>query len=152
MVFGMGFGTNSTGIPALIGKGGLIISDNNNHSSIVAGARSSGAHIKVFQHNDAQNLEAVVRRAIIEGQPRTHRPWSKILIMVEGIYSMEGELCPLASIIAVKKKYNCYLYVDEAHSIGALGKQGGGICEQSGVDPTDVDVLMGTFTKSFGAV
>lgn len=152
MVFGMGFGTNSTGIPALIGKGGLIISDTNNHSSIVAGARSSGARVKVFKHNDAKNLEAVVRRAIIEGQPRTHRPWNKILIMVEGIYSMEGEMCPLASIVAVKKKYRCYLYVDEAHSIGALGKKGGGICEHAGVDPADVDVLMGTFTKSFGAV
>eukprot|EP00462_Mataza_sp_D1_P025134 CAMPEP_0175144046 /NCGR_PEP_ID=MMETSP0087-20121206/13868_1 /TAXON_ID=136419 /ORGANISM="Unknown Unknown, Strain D1" /LENGTH=471 /DNA_ID=CAMNT_0016428379 /DNA_START=82 /DNA_END=1497 /DNA_ORIENTATION=- len=152
MVFGMGFGTNSTGIPALIGKGGLIISDSNNHSSIVAGARSSGAHIKVFQHNDAANLEAVVRRAIVEGQPRTHRPWTKILIMIEGIYSMEGELSPLASIVAVKKKYGCYLYVDEAHSIGALGKTGQGICQHAGVDPADVDILMGTFTKSFGAV
>ena len=65
---------------------------------------------------------------------------------------MEGELSPLASIVAVKKKYGCYLYVDEAHSIGALGKTGQGICQHAGVDPADVDILMGTFTKSFGAV
>jgi len=152
MVFGMGFGTNSTGIPALIGKGGLIISDSNNHSSLVSGARSSGAKIMVFKHNDPEDLEAVVRRAIVSGQPRTHRPWNRILIVVEGIYSMEGEICPLQEIVRIKKKYKCYLYLDEAHSIGALGATGRGVCEHTGVDPNDVDILMGTFTKSFGAV
>lgn len=115
MIFGMGFGTNSTGVPALIGKGGLIISDSMNHSSIAIGARSSGAVIKVFKHNDMKHLEAVIRRAIIDGQPLTHRPWTKILIMVEGIYSMEGEMCHLPEVIAIKKKYNCYLYVDEGN-------------------------------------
>ena len=74
------------------------------------------------------------------------------MIAIEGIYSMEGEMCPLKEIIALKKKYKCYLYVDEAHSIGALGANGRGICEHLGVDPADVDILMGTFTKSFGAV
>jgi serine palmitoyltransferase len=152
MVYGMGFGTNSTGIPSLVGKGGLIISDANNHSSIVTGARSSGAAVLVFKHNDARDLERVVRRAIVAGQPRTHRPWTKIVVVVEGIYSMEGEICPLPEIVAVKKRYGCYLYVDEAHSIGALGAHGRGVCEQTGVDPADVDILMGTFTKSFGAV
>jgi serine palmitoyltransferase len=152
MVFGMGFGTNSTGIPSLIGKGGLLISDSNNHSSIVVGARTSGAAIKVFAHNDPEDLEAVLREAILEGQPRTHRPWKKIMIMVEGIYSMEGQMCPLAAIVALKKKYRCYLYVDEAHSIGAIGPTGRGICEHAKVNPADVDILMGTFTKSFGAV
>lgn len=152
LVFGMGFGTNSAGIPSLMGKGGLIISDSNNHSSIVSGARSSGATVKVFNHNDTNHLEAVIRKAIVEGQKRTHRPWKKILIIVEGIYSMEGEMCPLAEIVRLKKKYNCYLYVDEAHSIGAIGPTGRGICEHSRVDPADVDILMGTFTKSFGAV
>lgn len=153
ITFGMGFGTNSTGIPALIGgKGCLIISDANNHSSIVVGARTSGCVIKVFNHNDAEHLEVVIRKAIIEGQPRTHRPWKKILIMIEGVYSMEGEMCPLAEIVRVKKQYGCYLYCDEAHSIGALGAHGRGICEYKNVDPKDVDILMGTFTKSFGAV
>jgi len=92
-----------------------------------------------------------VRKAIIDGQPRTHRPWNKVLIVVEGIYSMEGEICKLAEIVEIKKKYNCYLYVDEAHSIGALGKTGRGVCEYWGVNPDDVDILMGTFTKSFSA-
>jgi len=152
MIFGMGFGTNSTGIPSLVGKGSLIISDQMNHSSIVVGARSSGAQIRVFAHNDMEDLEAVIRRAIIDGQPRTHRPWKKILVMVEGIYSMEGEMCPLADVVRIKNKYNCYLYVDEAHSIGAIGQTGRGICEHAKVNPADVDILMGTFTKSFGAV
>eukprot|EP00475_Leptophrys_vorax_P045658 TRINITY_DN9563_c0_g1_i1.p1 TRINITY_DN9563_c0_g1~~TRINITY_DN9563_c0_g1_i1.p1 ORF type:complete len:501 (-),score=113.30 TRINITY_DN9563_c0_g1_i1:66-1499(-) len=152
MIFGMGFGTNSTGIPTLIGKGGLIISDSLNHASIVIGARSSGAKIQVFKHGDVNDLEAVIRQAIVEGQPRSHRPWTKILIMVEGIYSMEGEICRLEKIVEIKKRYNCYLYVDEAHSIGAMGRTGRGVCEYRGVNPEDVDILMGTFTKSFGAV
>jgi serine palmitoyltransferase len=152
MVFGMGFGVNSTVLAALMGKGDLIISDAQNHASIVFGARSSGARIKVFKHNDTVSLEDVIRESIVEGQPRTHRPWKRIVVVVEGIYSMEGELCPLKEIVAIKNKYKCYLYLDEAHSIGALGQSGRGVCQQLGVDHREVDVLMGTFTKSFGAV
>ncbi|KNC48256.1 serine palmitoyltransferase 2, variant [Thecamonas trahens ATCC 50062] len=152
MIFGMGFATNSTVIPALCGKGSLVISDTLNHSSIVQGCRVSGAKIKTFRHNDPDDLEAVLRHAIAYGQPRTHRPWKKIIVIVEGIYSMEGEICRLAEIVAVKKKYKAYLYLDEAHSIGALGATGRGVCEHTGVSPDDVDILMGTFTKSFGGV
>eukprot|EP01087_Luapelamoeba_hula_P007610 TRINITY_DN1858_c0_g1_i1.p1 TRINITY_DN1858_c0_g1~~TRINITY_DN1858_c0_g1_i1.p1 ORF type:complete len:544 (-),score=60.95 TRINITY_DN1858_c0_g1_i1:56-1687(-) len=152
ITFSMGYATNSTSIPGLIGKGGLIISDQLNHASIIMGCRSSGAKIKTFLHNDPQDLEKVLRQSIVEGQPRTHRPWKKILIVVEGIYSMEGEICPLPEIIAIKKKYKAYLYVDEAHSIGALGNHARGVCDYWDVDPSDVDILMGTFTKSFGAV
>eukprot|EP00457_Paulinella_chromatophora_P003629 gb/GEZN01003637.1/.p1 GENE.gb/GEZN01003637.1/~~gb/GEZN01003637.1/.p1 ORF type:complete len:509 (-),score=84.28 gb/GEZN01003637.1/:507-2033(-) len=152
LVYGMGFGTNSTGIPALVHKGCLIISDELNHSSLVSGCRLSGATTRVFRHNDMEHLERVIRRAILDGQPRSHRPWKKIVIMVEGIYSMEGEISPLEKIVAVKKKYGCYLYLDEAHSIGALGDTGRGCCEKRGVDPADVEILMGTFTKSFGGV
>ena len=89
--------------------------------------------------------------AISQGQPRTHRPWKKILIVVEGLYSMEGSILKLREIVALKQKYKFYLYVDEAHSIGALGPRGRGICDLQGVDPADIDILMGTFTKSFGA-
>jgi len=153
LVIGMGFATNSTTIPAICGgKGTLIISDSLNHNSIVNGSRDSNAKVLVFKHNDTKDLEKLLRHAIAEGQPRTRRPWKKIVIIVEGIYSMEGEVCRLPEIIAVKKKYKAYLYVDEAHSIGALGKTGRGICEHWGVDPNDVDVLMGTFTKAFGSV
>jgi serine palmitoyltransferase len=73
------------------------------------------------------------------------------MIVVEGIYSMEGNICRLPEIVAIKKKYKAYLYVDEAHSIGALGKTGRGVCDYWGVDTADIDLLMGTFTKSFGS-
>lgn len=152
MIFGMGWGVNATAIPALVGKGSLIISDSINHNSIVTGARLSGAKIKTFHHDDMAGLERTVRESIISGQPRTHRPWAKILIIVEGVYSMEGEVCDLKSVVDIKKKYQCYLYLDEAHSIGAVGKTGRGVCEYAGVDPKEIDIMMGTFTKSFGAI
>jgi serine palmitoyltransferase len=151
-VFNMGYGTNSTVIPALMGAGSLVVSDSLNHASIVNGARGSGAVIRVFRHNNAEDLEKILREAIVDGQPRTRRPWTKILVMVEGVYSMEGEICDLKSIVNVAKKFKAYLYVDEAHSIGAVGKTGRGVCQHCGVDPDDVDILMGTFTKSFGGM
>ena len=78
IVFGMGYATNSVVIPAIVGKGCLIISDALNHASIVAGARASGAKVKVFRHNDVGHLDDVLRASISEGQPRTHRPWKKV--------------------------------------------------------------------------
>ncbi|CAK6951745.1 serine palmitoyltransferase 3 [Scomber scombrus] len=151
MTFGMGFATNSMNIPALVGKGCLILSDEVNHTSLILGARLSGATIRVFKHNNMHSLEKMLREAVCSGQPRTHRPWRKILIMVEGIYSMEGSVVRLPEIIALKKKYKAYLYLDEAHSIGAVGPTGRGVTELFDVNPADVDVMMGTFTKSFGA-
>lgn len=151
LVSSMGFATNSTTLPALVGKGCLIISDEYNHASLVFGARLSNATIRVFTHNDMTALESLLREVISQGQPRTHRPWKKILLVVEGLYSMEGNACHLPAIIELKKKYKFYLYVDEAHSIGALGSGGRGACDYFKVDPKDVDILMGTFTKSFGA-
>ncbi|XP_019954027.1 serine palmitoyltransferase 3 isoform X1 [Paralichthys olivaceus] len=151
MAFGMGFATNSMNIPALVGKGCLILSDELNHTSLILGARLSGATIRVYKHNNMHSLEKMLREAVCSGQPRTHRPWKKILIMVEGIYSMEGSVVRLPEIIALKKKYKAYLYLDEAHSIGAVGPSGRGVTEMFGVNPADVDVMMGTFTKSFGA-
>lgn len=150
--FNMGYMTNASTIPSIMGKGGLIVSDAFNHTSIVNGARASGATIRVFEHNDPDALDELLRTAIVEGQPRTHRPWKKILVMVEGIYSMEGDICRLKEIVAVAKKYKCFVYLDEAHSIGCLGKTGRGVTEYCGVDTADVDIMMGTFTKSFGAM
>lgn len=147
----MGFATNAVNIPALVDKKCLIMSDELNHVSLILGARLSGAHVKVFKHNQPKDLEQKLRNALIEGHPLTRRPYKKVLILVEGIYSMEGTILNLPEIISIKKKYKAYLYLDEAHSIGALGKNGRGICEYWGVNEADVDVLMGTFSKSFGA-
>lgn len=148
----MGFNTNATTIPALVGPGDLIVSDELNHTSIVNGARTSGAAIRCFRHNDSDHLDEILKEAIVLGQPRTRRPWRKIVVIVEGIYSMEGEYCDLRNVVRVSKKYGAYVYLDEAHSIGAMGSTGRGCCEYTGVDTKDVDILMGTFTKSFGGM
>ncbi|KAF2398758.1 PLP-dependent transferase [Trichodelitschia bisporula] len=151
MVFSMGYVTNAGAFPAIVGKGCLIISDELNHASIRFGARISGAVVTAFRHNNMKDLERVLRENIAEGQPRTHRPWKKILVAVEGLYSMEGTMCNLPALVELKKKYKFYLFVDEAHSVGALGAGGRGVCDYFGIDPAHIDILMGTLTKSFGA-
>ena len=147
VVVGMGFATNSTVIPAICGPGDLIVSDALNHNSIVEGARLSGAKIRAFKHNCVGDLELILQDAVAGKGAR----YNKILVIVEGIYSMEGELCCLPDIVRVCKMYGAYVWLDEAHSIGAVGPTGRGVCEELGVDPADVDIMMGTFTKSFGA-
>ena len=156
LVVGMGFATNSTIIPVIVdpagnGKGVLVLSDALNHASIVEGVRGSGCKVQPFLHNDMEHLEALLQHATEYGQP-SGRPWRKIIIMVEGIYSMEGVFCRLREIVALKKKYRAYLYLDEAHSIGAVGPRGRGVTDLLEVPTSDVDVMMGTFTKSFGSV
>jgi serine palmitoyltransferase len=133
----MGFATNSTTIPIIAKAGDLIISDELNHTSIVAGARASGATIRLFKHNDTTDLAKVIEDAIVMGKPRSRRPWGKIIVMVEGIYSMEGEYCALKGIVEVCKRFRVYLYLDEAHSVGAMGPTGRGCCEYCGVHPKD---------------
>lgn len=151
IVFGMGFATNSLNIPTLISPGCLVVSDEKNHASIILGLRLSGAVTKVFNHNSMKDLERVLRDSIATGQPKTGKPWKKILIIVEGVFSMEGSIVKLPEIVALKKKYKAYIYLDEAHSIGATGPSGRGVLDFYGVDPKDIDILMGTFTKSFGS-
>ncbi|CAK8698210.1 serine palmitoyltransferase 2-like [Clavelina lepadiformis] len=151
ITFGMGYATNSTNIPCLVNKGCLILSDGLNHASLVLGCRLSRATIRVFKHNDMEDLERKLSDGVVYGQPRTQRPWKKILIIVEGVYSMEGSIVNLPGVLALKKKYKAYLYLDEAHSIGALGDHGRGVTEYFGIHASEVDIMMGTFTKSFGA-
>jgi len=98
-----------------------------------------------------EHLEHILRQSIVCGRPRTHKPWGKILVIVEGIYSMEGETCKLNEIVALKSQYKFYIWLDEAHSIGCMGPTGRGVCEYLKVNPNDIDFLMGTYTKSFGA-
>ncbi|CAN6649195.1 serine palmitoyltransferase 2 [Trichomonascus vanleenenianus] len=150
-VFSMGYATNANIFATLVDKNCLVISDELNHASIRFGVRVSKAVIKIFQHNDMDSLEKLLREQISQGQPRTHRPWKKILVVVEGLYSMEGTMCNLPRLIELRNKYKIYLFVDEAHSIGAMGKNGRGVCDYFSIDPSNVDILMGTLTKSFGA-
>ena len=105
LISSMGFATNSTIIPALVSKGCLIISDELNHASIRFGARLSGANVRMFKHNNVESLESLLREVISQGQPKTHRPWKKIMVIVEGLYSMEGTLVNLPGIMELKTKY-----------------------------------------------
>lgn len=150
IVFGMGFASNALNLPAILSPGCLVISDEKNHASIILGLRLSGATVRVFKHNNMQHLEERLQEAIFKGQPNGSQ-WKKILIIVEGIYSMEGSIVKLPEVVALKKKYKAYLYLDEAHSVGAMGKNGRGVLDYFGIDPKDVDILMGTFTKSFAS-
>ncbi|KAJ7031604.1 serine palmitoyltransferase 2 [Mycena alexandri] len=151
LISSMGFATNSAYIPALVSKGCLVISDELNHASIRFGVRLSGANVRMYKHNDMDALESLLRESISQGQPKTHRPWKKILVIVEGLYSMEGTIVDLPRVIELKQKYKFYLFVDEAHSIGAVGPNGRGVADYFGIPPQSIDVLMGTMTKSFGA-
>lgn len=150
-IYSMGYATNANIFASLVDRNCLVISDELNHASIRFGVRVSRAVIKIFKHNDMTDLEQLLREQISQGQPRTHRPWKKILIVVEGLYSMEGTMCNLPKLVELRDKYKFYLFVDEAHSIGAIGKTGRGMCDYFSIDPSKVDILMGTFTKSFGA-
>lgn len=155
ITFGMGYATNALNLPTLLGAGCLVISDERNHASIIVGIRCPDVTIKIFKHNNVQHLEEILQESIINGQPNCpkgeYKPWRKIFIVVEGVYSMEGSVVRLPEIIALKKKYKAYLYLDEAHSIGAMGKNGRGVIDYYDCDPKDVDIQMGTFTKSFGS-
>lgn len=149
--FGMGFATNALNLPSLLSPGCLVISDEKNHASIILGLRLSGAVIRVFKHNNMKSLEKVLQDAVFKGQPKTGEPWRKILIIVEGVFSMEGSIVKLPEILALKKKYKAYVYLDEAHSVGALGPNGRGVLDYYGIDPKEVDIHMGTYTKSFAS-
>lgn len=151
LIYSMGYGTNATIFSSLVDKQCLVISDELNHASIRFGVRMSGAFIKIFKHNDMVDLEHLLREQISQGQPRTRRPWKKILIVVEGLYSMEGTMCNLPALVNLRKKYKFYLFVDEAHSVGAIGPHGRGVADFFSIDTKNIDIMMGTLTKSFGA-
>jgi len=143
IVFSTGFVTNLGAISSLAGPGDVIVLDADSHASIYDACRMSGAEMIRFRHNNMVDLEKKLRRL---GEKSTNA-----LIIVEGIYSMLGDCAPLAEIAALKKKYGAWLMVDEAHSMGVLGKHGRGLAEAVGVEQ-DVDFTVGTFSKSLGAV
>lgn len=149
IVFSMGFGTNTWNIPMIM-TDSLIFSDELNHTSLICGIRMSKSKVVIFKHNNMKDLEKKLIFHISQGQPETHRAWRKIFVVVEGIYSMEGTMVDLVKLVELKKKYKFYIYMDEAHSIGAMGRTGRGICEHLNVDFNDIDFLMGTYSKSFG--
>lgn len=156
VIVGMGYATNSMIISNLVGEGDLVLSDYLSHMSTRMGIRHSASTFKNFKHNDMKDLERIIVQYISKGQPGSTRdhiiPWKRIWVMFEGIYSMEGEFCNLTELVRLKKKYGLYLYMDEAHSMGGTGASGKGCCDVFNIAPSEVDVLMGTFTKAFGSI
>ncbi|MBI4833561.1 MAG: pyridoxal phosphate-dependent aminotransferase family protein [Planctomycetes bacterium] len=137
-----GFQTNQAALSTVIGKNDTVILDRNNHASIIDGCRLSfGKPIK-YRHNDMEDLERILKGL--------EDPESA-MIVVDGVFSMEGDLANLPEIVKLKKKYKCRLMVDDAHGIGVLGKNGRGVSEHFGVED-DVDIIMGTFSKSFASL
>ena len=143
IVFSTGYAATMGMASTLAGPGDVILLDADSHASLYDGVKLGGADIIRFRHNDAADLEKRLRRL----GDRT----GNTLIIVEGIYSMMGDQSPLADIAAVKRKYGGFLLVDEAHSLGMLGEHGRGVAEDQGVEG-DVDFIVGTFSKSLGAI
>jgi 8-amino-7-oxononanoate synthase len=143
IVFSTGYVANLGMIATLAGPGDTILIDADCHASIYDGCKLSAAEVIRFRHNDPADLEKRLRRL----KDRA----ANTLIVVEGLYSMMGDRAPLAEIVAVKKRYGAFLLVDEAHSLGVLGANGRGLAEETGV-AQDVDFIVGTFSKSLGAI
>lgn len=143
LVFVSGHATNVTTIGHLFGKPDLIVHDALIHNSVLQGCQLSQATHLSFPHNNWQALDIILR----ESRPRFRRA----LIVVEGVYSMDGDIPELPEFIKIKKRHGAFLMVDEAHSIGVLGKRGRGIVEHFGIDPADVELWMGTLSKSFAS-
>jgi 8-amino-7-oxononanoate synthase len=142
MIFGTGFQANYATLSALTEKGDVMICDHNLHASLVEGALRSPARTVRFRHNDMDHFERCV-----ENCP----PEEKIFIVSEGVFSMEGDIADLEGILRVAKPYGARVFVDEAHGIGVLGPTGAGAAEHLGV-LDDVDIVMGTFSKSLASV
>jgi len=143
IVYVGGHSTNETTIGHLLKPGDLILHDELAHNSIIQGCRLSGAQRRPFPHNDHAACEAML--AQMRGDYR------RVLVVVEGVYSMDGDYPDLPRFVELKERHGAILFVDEAHSIGTLGRSGRGICEHFGIDPARVDLLMGTLSKSFGS-
>ena len=143
LVFSTGFTVNSGVIPQLLTKDDFIICDDRDHASIVDGRRLSFAKGLHYKHNDMKDLERCLKRC-----PKN----SVKLIVVDGVFSMEGDLAKLPEIVELKHKYdNVAIMVDEAHGLGVFGKQGRGVCDHFGLT-AEVDLIMGTFSKSLAAI
>ncbi|OEV29388.1 type-I PKS [Streptomyces nanshensis] len=138
-----GHATNVTVIGHMMSPEDLILHDSLAHDSIIQGCRQSGAARQPFPHNDLAALDRILTEV-------RHR-YRRVLIVVEGVYSMDGDTADLPPLITIKEKHGALLMIDEAHSIGVMGKSGGGMAEFSGVNPDDVDVWMGTLSKSLAS-
>lgn len=142
LCFSTGFTVNSGVIPTIVGRGDYLICDDRDHASIVDGRRLSFATQLHYKHNDMADLERILEKL----------PYDAIkLIVVDGVFSMEGDLAKLPEIVELKHKYNCSIMVDEAHGLGVFGEGGQGVCHHFGVQD-EIDLIMGTFSKSLASI
>lgn len=147
LVYQTGFAANAGLIPQLAGKGDIIISDELNHGSIIDGARLSLAERVVYRHCDTDDLARVLEEA-----ERATNAYRRILIITDGVFSMDGDIAPLDRIAGLGEKHGAMVYVDDAHGEGVLGDGGRGIVSHFGLSRKSVQVEMGTFSKAFGVV
>ena len=142
LCFSTGFSVNAGVLAVVVGRGDYIICDDRDHASIVDGRRLSFARQLHYKHNDMEDLEN-----LLKGLPQE----AVKLIVVDGVFSMEGDLANLPKIVELKHKYNCSIMVDEAHGIGVFGDHGRGVCDHFGLTD-EVDLIMGTFSKSMASI
>src|SRR3990167_559142 len=151
IVFATGYMTNVGTISALVNginmfrlfkKKTLIISEELNHASIIDGCALAKTEVKIYKHKDINGLESILKK---------HENKRKIIV-TDAVFSMDGDIAPLPEVVDLAKKYGAMLMVDEAHSIGVLGKTGRGVTEHFGIPPRDIPILMGTLSKAFGSI
>ena len=142
LVFTTGYQANVGCIGTILGPADTVICDSGDHASILDGCRLSGAKLRPFRHNRIDKLERMLERAAGDG--------GGVLVVVDGVFSMEGDIAPLTEIVELCRRYGARLMVDEAHGVGALGARGAGASELLGVEDS-VDLRMGTFSKSFAS-
>ena len=142
LCFSTGFSVNAGVIAMVVGRGDYIICDDRDHASIVDGRRLSFAKQLHYKHNDMEDLENILKGLPYEAVK---------LIIVDGVFSMEGDLAKLPEMVELKHKYNCSIMVDEAHGLGVFGNQGRGVCDHFGLSD-EIDLVMGTFSKSLASI
>ena len=142
LCFSTGFSVNAGVIAMVVGRNDYVICDDRDHASIVDGRRLSFAHQLKYKHNDMEDLEKILQKLPYEAVK---------LILVDGVFSMEGDLANLPEIVKLKHKYNCSIMVDEAHGLGVFGREGRGVCDHFGLTD-EVDLIMGTFSKSLASI
>jgi len=147
LVYQTGFAANAGLIPQLVGKEDLIISDELNHGSIIDGVRLSHAERAIYKHSDMEDL----KRVLNETEKHTP-PYRRILIITDGVFSMDGDITPLDGIAKLGKEHGAMVFVDDAHGEGVLGEGGRGIVSHFKLSREEVHVEMGTFSKAFGVV
>jgi len=147
LVYQTGFAANAGLIPQLVGKEDLMISDELNHGSIIDGVRLARAERAIYKHTDMEDL----KRALNEAEKHSP-PYRRILIITDGVFSMDGDIAPLDQIAKLAEEHGAMVFVDDAHGEGVLGEGGRGIVSHFKLDRKEVHVEMGTFSKAFGVV